>query len=1104
MTNDPKPDFATNRPGERVADAIIGFLKGLQEKLSVAPQVLIASAYFNPAGFELIADYLEKCSSVKLLLGAEPLRRDNHIRSLKSSLSPTRASTERLKSALTDHEETISVDRDLLGFTFEADCSARRLVKWLDSGKVEVRRLESSFLHGKAFIVTTYDEGIIAGSSNFTYAGLATNVELNLGNYEPHVVRKAGEWFNELWDEAVEFDLSAIYKSRYVEHSPYLIFLRMLFERYGAELEEERGTTGVSTIQLTTFQRDGLWRAQRILGDYHGVIIADEVGLGKTYLAGELIRKAVEENRQRVLLIAPATLRDGPWARFFSNQQLGVEKISFEELSDDKKLNPEATGNHLANDPKEYSMIVIDEAHALRNPSTLRANALRQLLSGSPPKKVVLITATPVNNSLWDLYWLLTYFIRNDAVFADSGIKSIKDHFAVAMAMNPDDLSPEHLFDILDAIAVRRTREFVKTHYRNDTVVIDGDRVPIVFPTPRVRKVIYNLDEVLPGFFDRFAHALDGTAVGPGDPTVLSLARYSPSQYRLDNNFEPHEIQLAGLLRSGLLKRFESSAHAFARTCRKMVANHDAFLTLLDQGKIGKGEVLADWIATDADDEEEINEFFSANAEALDSASDYDTELLKANAASDRDLLLNFAEVAENVSPDTDPKLAQLIEELAEIASKAKSEGIGEEDERDKRKVIIFSYFADTVEWITNYILEKVSSDPRLAVYNDRVASISGVEGSKHEVLWGFAPRTTEAPGGSDENKYDIVVATDVLAEGVNLQQARHIINYDLPWNPMRLVQRHGRIDRIGSNHKEVFLRCVFPDAQLDDLLGLEERLHRKIAQAAAAVGVAEILPGSQANEINLADSREEIERLRREDATLFEKGGSGRSSLSGEEYRQELKTALLRNDIGESIRHLPWGSGSGMSINSNDTKQGYVFCARIADHPRPVFRYISSSNTGQSPISDTLTCIDIARPRNGFETPRLLDDDTANGAYSAWTRAVDDIVEKWNEAADPANLAPSIPLAMHRAAELVREHRPIEMTIEASEKLIDALQAPYPERIVRLIRSVLSTNAVPEEIVRLIEKTVSDLGLEPTPPPTPLPEITSEDVHLICWIALV
>jgi hypothetical protein len=112
--------------------------------------------------------------------------------------------------------------------------------------------------------------------------------------------------------------------------------------------------------------------------------------------------------------------------------------------------------------------------------------------------------------------------------------------------------------------------------------------------------------------------------------------------------------------------------------------------------------------------------------------------------------------------------------------------------------------------------------------------------------------------------------------------------------------------------------------------------------------------------------------------------------------------------------------------------------------------------------------------------------------------------VEKWNEAADPANLAPSIPLAMHRAADLVREYRPTEMTIEASEKLIDALQAPYPGRIVRLIRSVLSTNAAPEEIVRLIEKTISDLGLEPTLPPTPLPKITSEDVNIICWIALM
>ena len=140
---------------------------------------------------------------------------------------------------------------------------------------------------------------------------------------------------------------------------------------------------------------------------------------------------------------------------------------------------------------------------------------------------------------------------------------------------------------------------------------------------------------------------------------------------------------------------------------------------------------------------------------------------------------------------------------------------------------------------------------------------ITGTAGDKQTVLWGFAPRTTDPPAGRDEDLFDIVVSIDVLAEGVNLQQARHIINYDLPWNAMRLVQRHGRIDRIASPHREVILRCALPDTQLDALLGLEERLNRKIKQAAAAIGVSEVLPGSNASDVVYTESREEIDRLR-------------------------------------------------------------------------------------------------------------------------------------------------------------------------------------------------------------------------------------------------
>ena len=942
---DPKPELATNRAGRTVAEALNGYITHAATGFVGGARLDIASAYFNVGGYSLLADSLDHLTGARLLLGAEPTPPESRPRALgDESARPERATAARLRRALEGHERDLTTDRDLLGFSVETDAAVRRLVGWLRGGKVQVRRLEGRFLHGKAFLVSDRSHGVVAGSSNFTHAGLATNLELNLGNYSPHVVRQVQEWFDELWGEAVDYDLAALFEGRFEPHPPQLIYLRMLWQLYGDDLTAEAAAEGAPQIHLTSFQTDGLWRARRILDEHNGVLVADEVGLGKTFLAGELIREAALDRRQRVLVITPATLRDGPWRAFRSEFNLPMELVSYEELAADGRLNPDhARGTKLsALNVNDYAMVVIDEAQNLRNPSTQRAAALRRLLEGSPPKKLVLLSATPVNNSLWDLYYLLSYFLRNDATFADVGIRSLRDHFATAMAQNPGDLTPEHLFDVLDAVAVRRTRSFVKRFYPNDTVRIGGRPQPITFPTPRVRRVVYDLDAVLPGFFDRIARALDPDAA-PDDAEALTLARYAPSQYRLDRALETYELQLAGLLRSGLLKRFESSPHAFSLTCERMAASHDAFLSLLGSGRVATGEALADWIATDSDDIDEVDTYLDGHIGLTDDAAQYDIENLRSHVEHDRDLLRSFAATARAVTRADDPTLAELAEQLAAIAAEAESTGIGAGDTRDRGKVLIFSYFADTVDWIVEFLAETTGTDPRLAAYRGRIASLSGSTASpdKDAVVWGFAPRTTDAPDGLDEDRYDILVTTDVLAEGVNLQQARHIINYDLPWNPMRLVQRHGRIDRIGSRHSEVFIRCIFPDTRLDDLLGLEERLHRKLTQAAASIGVGEVLPNQTGSDISFTETREEIERIRREDAGLFERGGTARGVLSGEEYRQELRRAMEQGH-GNRIKTLPWGSGSGMAVAGTDgNRAGYVFCVQVGDRAQPQFRYV-------------------------------------------------------------------------------------------------------------------------------------------------------------------
>ena len=556
-----KATFATNREDrdETVAAAVGGHLDWLGETWKKPFSVAIATAYINPGGFALIESALLKAQTVRLLIGAEPEPSVARLRPL--------AEENGIVKALEDHDRTLEADRNLLGFTQAADESARHFVDWLHSGVVDVRRFEQGFLHGKAFLVDTDDEGVIAGSSNFTYAGMARNHELNLGHYQPETVQLVREWFNEMWEMSKPYDLAAAFEARFLPHSPHLIYLRMLWEKYGADVEA-LARQDLFGLHLAPFQRDGVTLARMILSRYNGVVIADGVGLGKTFVAGELIREAVEDRRQRVVVVAPAALRDGPWAAFLTRHLFNFELVSYDELSMDSQLNPDHPNAKpvLRHGVNEYAMVIVDEAHAYRSFTTQRAEVLNRLLEGSPPKALVMLTATPVNNSLWDLYNLLAYFVRNDAEFVTAGIPSLRERFKQASLTDPDALDPEQLFDVLSPVVVRRTRSYVKHYYPDAELEIRGVRQRVSFPRPEVRPVNYELGAVLPGLLDRFAAALDVPDDDTGGATVvlsasdrraagqeaLTLARYAPSAYRIDAGaFEAYEGQVAACYAPG-------------------------------------------------------------------------------------------------------------------------------------------------------------------------------------------------------------------------------------------------------------------------------------------------------------------------------------------------------------------------------------------------------------------------------------------------------------------------------------------------------------------------------------------------------------------------
>jgi len=1138
------PDFATNHLASeaavRVADRVNELFRLLRENKVQPPPIAIATAYINPAGFALLADELEIAPRVRLLLGAEP-----EAESVRAIASGDSDQDSRRDAAIRHHQAWLEAERDNMGFARVPTVQAKRMVKWLesvdpqDTAKVEVRRYTGGFLHGKTYLVEdSATQAAIAGSSNMTYAGLAHNAELNLGTGGgTHSAQKVHEWFEHFWALSDPYDLADLYGRLWEPHTPWSIYLRMLWELYGEHLDADENPNVRTGLSLTRFQADGVVRMERLLEEHGGVLVADEVGLGKTYLAGEVIYRTANINRQRVLIVAPAALKTAMWEPFLATYDFSrwVTVYSYEEVRN--RLDPEKGPiDAFMREIEDYSLVVIDEAHNLRNSGAQRSGAVDRVITAGNPKKVVLLTATPVNNSLTDLETLIKYFIRDDARFAALGIPSIREYIRQAQAIDPANLTPEHLFDLMDQVAVRRTRKFVKEHYANEMIFgPDGKPTTIKFPQPKVRRIDYVLDADGLALIDAMVYALDDPTDPHAphawedrsrDPERLMLARYLSSMYTVDHDLQTYQITNSGLLRSGLLKRLESSPHALHSSLEKMVASHETFLEALRRGFVLRGEALSEWVSSDSDDLDEFVAEFDDD-EQIESVDGYHLSELKADVESDIALLYRLRDLAEVVVKNNEPKVRKIVEELTNIAAQARRVDPRGISSADRRKVIVFSAFTDTIIPVHEAVIKAIDTAPLdspLADYKGRIAPpIMGSYAKTHErgrtggvdqggraaTIAGFAPQTAGPRNAAGEatakDEFDILFTTDVLAEGVNLQQACQMINYDLPWNPMRIVQRHGRIDRIGSKHDYVHLGLFFPAERLDELLALEERLERKLALADAAVGAGEVLPGrGPGHEVNLADDQvvDEFEKL-------LDAGGSS-ASLSGEEYRRRLYDAFgMEPMLKTDVISLPYGSGSGF-VNPVVHGNGYVFCIKIGQSEKPWFRYVPVSDDwcikynedGQPFVSpDTLIALRAADPLHGT-AERWLPDTVYDKAFDAWEVARNSAYDAWNALTDPNAFQPDLPLAFRDAYTLVLQ-RGGYLGRESQIELANRLRSVPSAKVSRQVRGALNQGRTDEERIALTTEVLDEAGITAPPPREPLPGVEKHEVRLVTWMAV-
>lgn len=1068
--------FADNRGGDTVAAAIRAFAEYTNDQHPLA----IVTGYFDLGGFGAIEDVLVTAPGVRLLLGTEPKPRFRRL-----PLPGEREAA--LETALAEGEGRLRLDRDLLPFTAENHTLLRRFRAFLARPEVEVRRYTHGFLHGKAFVFGD-EAGVLAGSANFTRKGLTENLELELGQYNPDDVRRVRLWFDTLWAEAETFDLGGLYEGRDLPFDPYAIYLRILLEIYGDPFEDdEPRLPGIQTIELTEFQRLGVRRALRILDRWNGILLADGVGLGKTFMAGDIIRHFVHNLGQRALLVVPASLRDQTWERFLAKFGLSADVVSYQQLALDTQVGeapdpeaPDLRRPHLRFKAGDYRLVVVDEAHALRNPETQYYRSLRRLMSaGGTMKKLVLLTATPVNNSFWDLYHQILLFARHDAAFAEIGVPALRDHFKSAMTMDFQEQAPRHLFPLLDAVSVRRTRRHIQRFFPGATLMTPDGPKEIRFPSPRLVPVAYSLEALLPGFFDEVAAAVRDD---------LTLARYRTADYRREPGGDSaSQNVLAGLLRSQLLKRFESSIYAFRRTLDKLIDSHDTFLKLLDAGMVAGPATDYDELAQSLEDDDLMSEL--AEQEGLESAGAFDVEGLRRDAQADRERLWRLRTDAEAVAPEDDPKLGALWGILAECADQTEGDG---------RKVLVFSYFADTVKYISTELQK--ATHPGLSVYRERFAAVTGsgdLDRDDHAVspqsaVFGFAPTSSNAPPGTTD-RYDLLIATDVLAEGQNLQQAGRLVNFDLPWNPMRLAQRNGRIDRLNSPHAVVHLYCFFPATELDRVLNLEEVLRSKIAAANASVGLdSPILPGTRAVERTFADARRQIEAIAAGREGVLDELEEEAEFVSGESFRDELRQGLMEERLRQ-LKDLPWGAGSGVRRPGSP---GVVFAARVGSSRQVRFAPLDPALALDKEL---LLCLEKARCRP--DDPRHLPDEVRDRLFDLWQLAREAIFRDYQVLRDPAVMAARLPKVQRDALAVLRR-----ADVAGAEETVRGLQVPWSSLVGRKLRGILRLaeegRSEVEIAARLVRFAQEEGLLVPAAQDLP-PPVDLEDIVLVCYQAV-
>lgn len=927
-------------------------LNYLREWTEISRQFDIATGYFEIGSLLALENDWQKLDKIRILMGDEVTKRTRQ--TLLEGL------TRQLDSSLENEKEK----NDFLK-------GVPAILEAIKQGKIECRVYTKKKFHAKAYIthsrLTVVGSSALVGSSNFTKPGLTHNIELNVQLRRE--VDQLQAWFDNYWNDAedVSEEVLKTIERHTRDYLPFEIYARALkeyFRRYEIEVSEWEKYQSRLYKKLDIYQQDGYKALMKISEKYRGAFLCDGVGLGKTFVGMMLIERLIERDRKRVALFVPKATSEAVWKpalRKYLPNLFG--RFSNLEIFSHTDLSRDRLQEDLKSVKERADVIIIDEAHNFRNPGlkgtdARAASRYYRMSDIIGDKKVFLLTATPINNSLIDLQRLIELFTQKENnYFRNIGVHSLPAHFRYLEKQLEDSIhgnssnQPIFEFNQVEAeqilgsdelfreLVVQRSRSYVRESQK-----LQGGNLAR-FPKREEPQVAeYSIKKTYGKLLDSI-----NKAFSKKEP-LFTLAIYSPTSF-LKTGVEEEDIflverqkQLVGLIRTLFLKRFESSAEAFRSSCEMLYQKMLAFATKnvetamekakLDRIKRRKEEQFGFFRQTQRalfDDQQDLGDIAELtedkiSPELLESFDVLDREKFNVHAIlnatfDDLDQILDFLDEFRTFEPKRDDKLQALIRLLRN------------DKVLKKHKVLIFSEYMQTAQ----YLFENLKK-----AGIEGVAEIDGSTKPKERfgIVRRFSPfyndssNTKLAANGEEEIR--VLISTDVLAEGLNLQDATRLINYDLHWNPVRLMQRIGRVDRRLNNdiedeiiranldQKEIRGTVVYwnflPPDELDSLLNLYTRVSNKVLKISRVFGI----EGKK-----LLKPEDDYEALKDFNHEL--EGDESPLEKLHLEYQELLKEFP---ELDNQLSRLPNRIFSGKKLPDNSTR-AIFFCYELPEMPK-------------------------------------------------------------------------------------------------------------------------------------------------------------------------